>query len=579
MARPEGTGDDGSTHPEGVYSGASDVRLTELLRGPTAVAYPALQELRARHRESVLGYARLCTTGDSAARQLAAQAFTLAARESARGSDPAAPWRHQLLLLAGRVARDWADGDRSAALDAGLLLVLNTGARDGPVPPLLAAYRTLPDRTRGLIWYGPVEGESPERTARLLGISRADVAYGTEPALTALGRALLRARLTASDDPDCQDFRRLIEESVRPDSPRHSPDLVAHMTHCPFCSGAYEELTALRDTPRTALAEGLLPWAGAAYAARPRGGEPGGAGAEEEEGRRRGWFFSSWSSWSSGSSELSRASGASGPLGSSGASGASGASRSSRSSGAFRSSRSSRSSRRVAGVSAGLVVGLIALLSMLSPDDPVPPAQAANPVTVAPPPPPPVTVTATTTITATAAESAASTPTPTPTLTSAPRRPSSSSSSSPSSSPSSTPVSPPGASYAQVVNEASGRCLEVRDGRFEKGVDVVTAPCSSAAVQRWRVDAGRGVVQSAADPEYCLDSRGEPGRGVGIWTCSSVAGSNGLNLRFTVDGSGLIRPAIAPDTAVTAEGGEGVVLRSVAGADGDAGQRWRAGRD
>ncbi|MGH1553973.1 hypothetical protein ACRAWF_24585 [Streptomyces sp. L7] len=48
--------------------------------GPSTV-YPALQELRARHRPPMLSYARLCTThGESAARRLAAQAFTLAAR-------------------------------------------------------------------------------------------------------------------------------------------------------------------------------------------------------------------------------------------------------------------------------------------------------------------------------------------------------------------------------------------------------------------------------------------------------------------------------------------------------------------
>ncbi|NEC71312.1 ricin-type beta-trefoil lectin domain protein, partial [Streptomyces rochei] len=64
------------------------------------------------------------------------------------------------------------------------------------------------------------------------------------------------------------DFRRLIEESIRPDSPRDSPDLHAHMARCPHCAEAYEEQCTLRDAPRTALAEGLLPWAGTAYAGR-----------------------------------------------------------------------------------------------------------------------------------------------------------------------------------------------------------------------------------------------------------------------------------------------------------------------
>ncbi|MFD1272912.1 hypothetical protein ACFQ51_17355 [Streptomyces kaempferi] len=49
------------------------------------------------------------------ARQLAAQAFTLAARETARGSDPGVPWRHQLLLLTARVAVSWAADERAAA--------------------------------------------------------------------------------------------------------------------------------------------------------------------------------------------------------------------------------------------------------------------------------------------------------------------------------------------------------------------------------------------------------------------------------------------------------------------------------
>ncbi len=37
------------------------------------------------------------------------------------------------------------------------------------------------------------------------------------------------------------------------------------MVRCAHCTAAYEELTALRDAPRTALAEGLLPWRRTAY--------------------------------------------------------------------------------------------------------------------------------------------------------------------------------------------------------------------------------------------------------------------------------------------------------------------------
>ncbi|MEU8851221.1 RICIN domain-containing protein [Streptomyces sp. NPDC048564] len=531
MARPDDGGDrDRGGSDPGIHAGASDARLTELLRADTATADPALQELRARHHAPVLAYARLCTPNDSMARQLAAQAFTLAARQTARGIDPGLPWRHQLLMLTARLAGTWAMDERAAGLDAGLLLVLNTAGPSGPVPPMLTAFQTLPSRAQGLIWYGLVEQEPADRTAGLLGLTREDVTYGTDPALQQLARSCLRARLTASDDPDCSDFGRLIEESVRPDNPRDSADLHAHMAHCPHCTTAYEELSALRDSPRAALAEGLLPWGGTAYAA----GAPGERGGVRRGGAarlvaRRSWPGPGWPS----------------------------------------------DRRRVVLVSAALGVALLPLVAFLvaqggsSSQDPV--GAVGAPVSV-----PPVAVTVTATVSATPSTSS---PSPSP----SPSRSSKSASPTKSATPTRTarpkpppsPTYPPSGTYAQVVNVASGLCLDV-GGAFFNGTDVITAPCTSSGTQRWRVDADRGVLQSSADPDYCLDSRGSTDRGVGVWTCDSVEGRNGQNLMFVVDGDGVIRPAIAFGTAVTPAGGagDGLSLESVSGGGG---QRWKAG--
>lgn len=123
------------------------------------------------------------------------------------------------------------------------------------------------------------------------------------------------------------------------------------------------------------------------------------------------------------------------------------------------------------------------------------------------------------------------------------------------------------------MNAGSGLCLDIRDGVMDLGTDVITARCTSSRTQMWRVDSGRGVLQSYADPDFCLDSRGSTDRGVGIWECSSVYGSNGQNLRFTVDSRGEIRPGIAPDHVVTPYG-DGLVLAYDQGRDD---QRWRAG--
>ncbi|MFJ3232558.1 ricin-type beta-trefoil lectin domain protein [Streptomyces sp. NPDC086787] len=498
------------------HAGAPDARLTELLRAATAAAYPALQELRARHHPSVLAYARLCTTSESSARRLAAQTFTTAARDTARGMEPPVPWRHQLLLLAAVTAADWAGDERSAGVDPGLLLILNTtGAPGGPTPPLLAAFRTLPSRTQGLIWYGVLEREDEGTTAAFLGLTGQDVRHGTPQALQAMAKACLRSRLAASDDPRCGDFRRLIEESVRPDNPRRSGDLYAHMAHCPHCAGAHEDLVALRDTPRSALADGLLPWAGGAYAGRDA--PPAGAADLPASPDRR-------------------------------------------------------SPRRLLLPAAALGVALTPLLVLLlSPSGShgqrsagATPSSSNPPVTVTVPAPPASPSPSPSAPAKSPSPSATSRPPVTP---SAEPRPAPRRTSAP------TP-SPPGGAFAQVVNAADGRCLDVRDAYFDNGTDVVTVTCSSSPTQRWRVDAGREIVQSAADPDFCLDSRGDVDRGVGIWECDSVDGDHGVNLRFTVDFDGVIRPAIATGTAVTPDGGSGVSLEPFGGG---AEQRWRAG--
>ncbi|WP_143677482.1 RICIN domain-containing protein, partial [Streptomyces scabiei] len=178
---------------------------------------------------------------------------------------------------------------------------------------------------------------------------------------------------------------------------------------------------------------------------------------------------------------------------------------------------------------------------------------------------------------------ASPTPSPTPSDTESPSKPPEKEkpTKSPSPSPSksglptpSLPYGPPlNGAYAQVVNIASGLCLDIR-GELAKGTDVVTATCTSRATQRWRLDSRRNALQSFADPDLCLDSRGATDDGVGVWECDSLDGDNGDNLRFEVDSRGVIRPAIAPGHAVTPDALGSVAFAEASGRDG---QRWRAG--
>jgi hypothetical protein len=111
-------------------------------------------------------------------------------------------------------------------------------------------------------------------------------------------------------------------------------------------------------------------------------------------------------------------------------------------------------------------------------------------------------------------------------------------------------------------------------GDLENGTDVVTVPCSASPSQRWRVDSARGVLQSYADPDFCLDSRGAVDHGVGVWSCDPVTGSNGRNLTFSVDDDGRIRPAIALLSALTADDAGSLSFELL---DEAAHQVWRAG--
>jgi len=523
----------------GACTDAPDAHLTELLRTNSPTAYPALRELRARHQASVLAYARLCATSDATAGQLAAEVFTAAARDAAHGAEPSVPWRHQLLLLTADLAAGWAADERAAGLDPSLLLVLNSlaagsGAVRMPAPPLLGPFQSLPSRAQGLIWYGIVERESEERTATLLGLTREDVAHELDSALQALAQACLRSRLLASADPRCQDFRRLIEQSVRPVNPRHSTDLNSHMVICPHCSVAYQELSALRDGPRTTLGDGLLPWSGPAYVRDAPTVTRTNAPAPE-------------ASWPGAPPRPSR--------------------------------------RRFVLASAVLGVTLVPLLIvLLSPGDGSPGQRSpagSRPVTSAPSR---SEAAAPASPTAAGSPSPSPSPFPSPSPTSRPPttrppapKPTRTAKPTPKPLPPPPPVfRAPGASASQVVNVASGRCLDIRGGVLERGTDVVTAPCSaSSATQRWRVDADLALLRSVADSDLCLDSRGDVDRRVGIWECSSVNDDdNGDNLRFTVDSDGVIRPAIAIATGLAPDGDGGLSLEPLTGGSG---QRWRAG--
>ncbi|MFJ6572035.1 ricin-type beta-trefoil lectin domain protein [Streptomyces sp. NPDC091292] len=609
-----------------------DTRLTDLLRADTATAYPALRELRRRHHGSALAYARLCGTDEAAAKLLTAQAFALGAKDVKRGADPVGAWRHHVMLLVRRVAASWLGDDRRVRLRPGFAdLLAAEEAEAGDLPafarprpaesPMLAAFHSLPARTQGVLWYGLVDAEPDAGTALFLGMREDEIPWAKGAAVEVLARAFLKAHLARYGDARCQGFRRLIEESVRPRDPRHSGDLFQHLDACPCCGRAHATLLALRETPRPVLADGLLPWDGAAYvtsrqdvvppvppvppvapvspgdmsSARRRhaaGGPEPSPAQENPDGpdgeptavlppvppvphARTGGMTGAAATVTAMSAFASVASDVFGRRAGVGGRGATG-----RGTGGGAAPDGDllawRPSKRFVLVAVAFGVALTPLLVVLlsgGSDSDAANGPGSQPQ---PPAPPPVTVTATMTTSPSPSASPSPSPSKSPSPTPSSNAPKPPAPEPPPKKPSKAP-SPPGTAFTQFVNAATGLCLDVADGDFFSGNDVVMARCTATDTQRWRMDPARGTVESWADRDFCLDSRGDTEQGVGIWSCASVHSRNGRNLQFFIDAEGRVRPQIALDHAVTPHSGGTGARLGFDRVDGGREQRWVAG--
>jgi hypothetical protein len=549
-----------------------DGELTERIRAGAPSAYPAVQELRRRHMPALRSYAMLCGRNTLAGNQLAVQAFDLATQEACRGIGPEGCWGRHLLTVLQRIGLTWAAGSRRARLEPGFAAWLdeNTDVAppyppDSPRPrlratsPMLTGFQRLPEQTRGVLWYAVVDDEPDTTVGTFVGVGPATVPELRAKALEALRRAYIQAYLEHSGSRKCQGFRRIIEAASQPGDGRRSNDLALHLAECAGCARLTGELSRMAAGPRAVLAEGLLRWGGAAYAA---GGPVRARLADAPATIER---------WETRTAALPVPHASAGRLRPSGGSVGDGA------------RRPSRLTVLVAVAVAAVVIGTLVTTGSGDPapardrdraraEEPSrwearPPAvlpTAVPSATAAPSPSPskkPSASPSRTTAAPTTAVPAPEPPPPAPSK-SAPPRP--------------VPIVA-GSGYTQVVNAASGLCLDIAGGVMEDRTDVLTAPCDGTPSQRWKLEPV-GLLRSSADPDYCLDSRGATDRGVGIWSCSSVHGGNGLNLLFIVDSAGVVRPRIAPDFALEPLGDAGGGTLDFDPVDGDSDQRWTAGR-
>ncbi|MFG1670089.1 cellulose binding domain-containing protein [Streptomyces sp. Y7] len=236
--------------------------------------------------DAVLSYADLCTAGSSAARQLAAEAFSAGIREAreaetttfrSAGRRPARLPRIPLLLTAVRTtAAAWEESGHGHKLDPDLRLWLNSDkAARYAGPPLqrplaLRGLRDMQEPDAALLWLAEVEALPQAVVARRLGLDPATFAEELTQVRGVFRDRCQRNHLDTPMDGHCRSYARLLDAVTRSTAADTPGDLSRHLATCVHCAEAAACLRLHGGGLPGALAGGVIGWGGLAYLERRR---------------------------------------------------------------------------------------------------------------------------------------------------------------------------------------------------------------------------------------------------------------------------------------------------------------------
>ncbi|MEU9339109.1 ricin-type beta-trefoil lectin domain protein [Streptomyces sp. NPDC048290] len=520
-----------STDPYSPRRDFTDQQLYESLHDTDPHAFSAWTELNHLHWARTFTYARIVLgrAGDDA-EGVTDTAFTRLADDAGWGRPLSRPLRLYLLTLVEAAARERAPEPKGPDAVHDIAGCAETAAPgDSLVRGFVArGFAALSPRRQALLWYSLVEQEGDARVAQLSGVRREAVRPLVAKSLLACSEAALHLHYNRRPTPGCSSFARLLTAATRYGDSRTDAGLARHLDACPWCRAAMDGLVGLRQDPRLLLARSLLGHLGHAYLAslptparstedtvliRPRHTRPRawrrvapavGRGLEPLL-KRRGLLvgLATVVVLTAGTVHLV-------------------------------SERTAAPAREIQAMpEAPPTVRKPAPVPDRPSRSPYPHEPTEGPATVTASPPTPPSVPA--------SEPPRRNPPPSANASEdAPRHESA--------------VTRPfqGQEFVAAVHADTHLCLDVRDGVFANGTDVVVERCmKSADSQLWRVERS-GLVRNGEQPAYCLDARGPDQSGVGIWSCEALEhNEQGLrNLSFSVDSTGRIQALRAPDLAL-----------------------------
>ncbi|MEV5434006.1 cellulose-binding domain-containing protein [Streptomyces sp. NPDC052701] len=234
--------------------------------------------------DAVLSYADLCTSGSTAAAQLAREAFAHGVREAreaeagtARGArSPRLPRIPRLLTAVRTTAAAWEEQGRGHRLDPDLRLWLGSDrAARYTGPPLqrplaLRALRDLRQADAELLWLAEVEALPLSLAARRIGLDPATAADELAQVRGLFRDRCHRNHLDTPMDAPCRSYARLLDAVTRSPAADAPDDLSRHLATCVPCAEAAACLGPHGGALPGALAGGVLGWGGLAYLERRR---------------------------------------------------------------------------------------------------------------------------------------------------------------------------------------------------------------------------------------------------------------------------------------------------------------------
>jgi hypothetical protein len=236
--------------------------------------------------DAVLSYADLCTSGSTAANQLAREAFALGIREARAVEDGTARGagrrssrlpRIPLLLTAVRTtAATWESQGQGHKLDPDLRLWLNSEKAARYVgPPLsrpiaLRGLRDMQEPDAALLWLAEVEALPLHGVVRRQGLDPTAAVEELNQVRGLFRDRCHRNHLDTPMDAECRSYVRLLDAVTRSPAADTPPDLSRHLATCVECAEAAACLRLHGGGLPAALAQGVIGWGGLAYLERRR---------------------------------------------------------------------------------------------------------------------------------------------------------------------------------------------------------------------------------------------------------------------------------------------------------------------